>query len=71
MSPSCFLPSFGSISLLVEKKKRKTDFQDGSHGGHLGFSMGMILAIFDLQVVPMLPNKLQDNWPMGVGGIGF
>ena len=32
----------------------KLDFQNGSHGGHLGFLIGTILAIFDLQVTPML-----------------
>ena len=40
--------------LLVQEKKRKIDFQDGCHGGHLGFLIGMILAIFDLQVTLML-----------------
>ena len=82
----------------------KIDFQDGGHGGHLGFLIGMILAIFlstshpdasyqlssqltfgsgidfqdghhfgfpiilaifDLQVTPMLPTKFQVNWPFG------
>ena len=33
-----------SIGLLVQEKKRKIDFQDG---GHLGFPIGTILAIFD------------------------
>ena len=42
-SPWCFLPSFESIGLSVQKKKGKTDFKDGRH---LGFSIGMILAIF-------------------------
>ena len=41
-SPRCFVPSFESISLSVQKKKRKIDFQDGRH---LGFPIGMILAI--------------------------
>ena len=27
----------------------------------------MILAIFDLQVTPMLPTKFQVNWPFGSG----
>ena len=30
------------------------DFQDGSHGGHLGFLIRMNLAIFNLQVAPMV-----------------
>ena len=39
----CFLPSFESISLSVQKKKGKIDFQDGRH---LGFPIGTVLAIF-------------------------
>ena len=47
--------------------KQKIDFQDGGHGGHLGFPIGMILAIFDLQVILMLPSKFGVNWPFGSG----
>ena len=43
--------------------KQKIDFQDGSHGGHLVFPIGMILTIFDLQVTPMRPTKFRVNWP--------
>ena len=46
LSTLCFLPSFKSVGLLVQEKKQKVDFQDG---GHLGFQIGKILAIFDLQ----------------------
>ena len=35
----------------------KIDFQDG---GHVGFPIGMILAIFDLQVTLVLPTKLSQ-----------
>ena len=42
-SPQCFLPSFESFGLSVEKKKGKISFQDGHH---LGFPIGTILAIF-------------------------
>ena len=66
-TPQCFLPSFESTGLLVQEKKRKTDFEDGSHGCHL-FLIGKILAIFDLQATPMLPTKFQVNWPFGSGG---
>ena len=45
----------------------KIDFQDGSLGGYPGFLIGMILAIFDLQVTTKLPTKFQVNWPIGSG----
>ena len=64
-SPQCFLESLVSIGLSVEEKKRKIDFQDGGHGGHLGFPIGTILAIFDLKVTLMLPSKFGVNWPFG------
>ena len=50
MLPTCF----ESNGLSVLEKKQKIDFQDGCHDGHLGFLIGMILAIFDLQVTLML-----------------
>ena len=37
------------------------------HGGHLGFMISMILAIFDLQVTLMLLTKFCVNWPLGSG----
>ena len=43
---------------------RKIDVQDG---GHLGYPIGTILAIFDLQVTPMSPTKFGVNWPFGAG----
>ena len=55
-SPKCFLPSFESNDFSVQEKKRKIGFQDGRHGGHLGFLIGMTLAVFDLQVTLMLPT---------------
>ena len=48
-------------------EEAKIDFQDGGHGVHLGFSIGSILAIFDLQVTPMLPTKFRINWHLGLG----
>ena len=48
-SPRCFLQCFKSIGLSVQEKKRRIGFQDGHHGGHFGFPIGTILAIFDLQ----------------------
>ena len=51
MLPSKSLESTG---LSVQEKKRKIDFQDG---GHLGFPIGTILAIFDLQATLMVPSK--------------
>ena len=37
----------------------------------LDFPIGTILAIFDLQVIPVLPTKYRVNWPRGVGGVDF
>ena len=59
-SPRCFLSSFKTNGLSFQEKKRKIDFQDGSH---LGFPIRTILAIFYLQVTRMLPSKFQINWP--------
>ena len=54
---------FESITLLVQEKKFKIDFQHGCLGNHLGFPIRMILAVFDLQVTPILPIKFQVNVP--------
>ena len=43
------------------------EVKNGSHGSHLGFLIGMILAIFDLQVTLILPSKFEVNWPFGSG----
>ena len=51
----------------MQEKKRKIDFQDGGHGGHLGFPIRTILAIFDLQFTLMLPTKFRVNWLLGLG----
>ena len=67
MSHLCFLPCLESIGLSVQEKKQKIDFQDGRHGSHLGFPIGTILAIFDLQVTPMLPTMFGFNWLLGSG----
>ena len=50
------------------RRRSELDFQDSNHGSHgLGFPIGTILAIFDLQVTPMLPTKFQVDWPFGSG----
>ena len=41
------------------EEAKKKDFQDGHHGGHLGFPIGTILATFDLQVTLMLPTEFE------------
>ena len=63
-SLQCFLPSFESVGLSVQKKKRKIDFQEGRH---LGFPIGTILAIFDLQVIRCFLPIFKINWPFGSG----
>ena len=49
------------------RTRSETDFQDGCHGGHLGFLISKILATFDLYVTLMLPSKFGVNWPFGSG----
>ena len=50
---------------LSIQEKFEIDFQDGNCGGHLVFPIGMILAIFYLQVTTMTLTKFQVNWPFG------
>ena len=52
---------------LREEAKKKKDFQDGHHGGHLGFPISRILAVLGLQVTLILPTKFGVNWPFGSG----
>ena len=66
-SLQCFLPSFKSFGLLIQEKKRRKDYQDGSPCGHLGFLIRTILAIFYLEVTLMLPTKFQVHWPFSPG----
>ena len=56
-----------SIGISVQEKKINTDFQDGSHGGHLGFPIRTILVTFDLEVTSILPTKFHVNRSFGSG----
>ena len=60
MPPSNFRVNwhFGAV------EKQKLDFQDGVH---LGFPIGTIIAIFDLQVTLMLLTKFRVNLLLGLG----
>ena len=49
---------------FISRERAQTDFQDGRH--YLGFAIRIILAIFDLQVAPMLPI-FRVTWPSGSG----
>ena len=55
---------FYSIGLSFPEKKFNINFQDG---GHLGFVIRMILAIFDQQVPLILQIKFRVNWPFASG----
>ena len=48
-------------------EEAKNRFSRGCNGGHLGYPIRMILAIFDPQVTAMLPTKFKVNWPSGSG----
>ena len=48
------------------------EFQDGHHGGHLGYGNRMILAILNLYVAPMPSIKFPLNMTYGLGGdVGY
>ena len=47
-SSRCSLPSLKSISLSIQEKKQKIDFQDGRIGRHLGFPIRKILVTFEI-----------------------
>ena len=49
-----------SVGLSFQVKKRKSNFQDGGHGGNQVFQIETILAIFALQVTPLLPIKFKS-----------
>ena len=55
-----FPTKFRNNRPFSSRKEAQIDFQDGRHD--LGFPIRMILAIFDLQVTPMLPIFRVD-WP--------
>ena len=42
-------------------------FEQTLNGSQLGFTIGTIVAIFDLRVAPMLPTKFRVNWPFCSG----
>ena len=62
-SPQYFLYILKSIGLSFQDNKRKIDFQDFGHGGHLGFFHPNDFSYFYLQVIPILPNKFGVDWP--------
>ena len=43
------------------------EFQDGCHGGDLGYRNGKILAILNLHMAPMPPTKFGLNLTKGSG----
>ena len=53
------------LAFWVKEKNFEIDFQDGSHGIHLGYLIGTVLSIFDQQVNLMLSTKFPVNWPFG------
>ena len=61
---------FQCFELVGQEKRLEIDFQDGNHDGHLGFSIRSILAIFDQEVIPILPIKFQVNRSFHSGGEG-
>ena len=53
---------------MVWEEMSFEDFQDGRHGGHLGYRNGSILAILNFYKALMPPIKLRLNLTYGLGG---
>ena len=49
------------VDWSVQEKTRKVNFQDSSHGDHLGLPTERILATFDLKVTLMLLQRSKIN----------
>ena len=56
----CFPSSFGSTQLTVWEDMLFVEIHDGRQGGHLRHRNGMILAILNLYVAPMLPSSFSS-----------
>ena len=65
----CLSSSFDWIPLTVWEEMSFEEFQDGRHGGHLGYQNGMILAILNLYVTVMPPIKFQLNRTYSLGDV--
>ena len=61
------LPTKLQVNWHFSSEEAKIDFQGGGHGGHLGFPIGSIVAIVDLQFNSILPTRFQVNWPFVSG----
>ena len=53
---------------MVWEEMSFEEFQDGRHGGHLGYRNETILAILNFYVTVMPPIKFQLNPTYGLGG---
>ena len=56
------------MQLIVQEDMSLEEFQDGCRGCHLGYRNGTIIAILNLYVTLMLPNKFGLNPAYGLGG---
>ena len=67
-----YLPSScGSIRLTIWERMSFEEFQDGSHGGHVGQQNGTILMILNLYNAPMPPINFRVNQTYDLGGVVF
>ena len=56
---------------MVWEEMSFEEFQDGRHGGHLGYQNGTILAILNLYVTVMPPIKFRLNLTNSLGDEEF
>ena len=57
------------VMLLPWEEMSSEEFQDGCHGGHLGYQNGTTLAILNLYIAPMPPIKFWLNPTYGLGDV--
>ena len=62
---------FQANRLFVQEKKQNIDFQDGSHGGHLGLPIRTVLAFLIYKSPWCFLPSFESIGPRGVGGVGF
>ena len=60
--PDAFYQVSSQLAFLVQERKRKIDFQDGGHGGFLGFLIGINFSYFWSTSNPNTSYQVLSQW---------